>query len=416
MRTLKWILISGLLIGLMLTAASSASAAPLAVCVSTGTGNWGDAIWTCGGGPTASDIVIVNDGHTVTLNTNASVYQLIVGGGTSGILSHDSNGTRTLTVGAGGLTVSTGGAFTTPLNQLTVNGNTTINGTLNANGTVDLNGDLSNSGTLNAGSALVQITGNATLGASFVAGTSTLEFNGTGAQGLNTTSPLNNLTVNKSSNNVTLGNNATVNGTLALTQGDLDTTTNTLTMGASATTTGNYDVLGTVRRASPTSGVKSYGSQFTTLDFSSAVTSDVIVTMSKQAPAGLGTKYVKRKYTLTVPGGNTATVRLHYRSVDLNDPPVNEANLYLYRYDSVNGYWVGLPPTTRVTGTADSNYIEKTGVSTFSEWAISSEASPTAVRLNDFAARANESNDWIIFALGGVIGLIALGGMWRLRK
>jgi hypothetical protein len=414
-RTIKWFLIAGLLGGVLLTGTLSVSAAPLAVCVSTGTGNWGDAIWTCGGGPTASDIVIVNDGHTVTLNANASVYQLIVGGGVSGILTHDGNAARTLTVGTGGLSVSAGGVFTTPLSQLTVNGNTTVNGTLTANGTVDLNGDLSNSGTLNGGSALIQITGNATLGASFGAGTGTLEFNGTGAQGLNTTSPLNNLTVNKSANDVILGNNTTVNGVLALTAGDLETAGSTLTMGASATTTGNRDVEGTVKRINPGTGALSYGSQYTTLNFSVPVTGDVIVTMLEQAPAGLGTKYVRRKYTLTVPGVNSATVRLHYRDSDLNDSPV-EANLMLFRYDSSAGRWVMIVPTTRSTGGTDDNYIEKTGVATFSEWAMSSEASPTAVRLNDFTARALETPDWLAFALGGVIGLIVVAGALRSRK
>jgi hypothetical protein len=392
-----------------------ASAAPRAVCVSSGNGNWGDISWTCGSTPTASDIVIVNDGHTVTLNADASVYQLIVGGGVSGILTHDGNAARTLTVGTGGLSVSTGGAFTTPLSQLTVNGNTTVNGTLTANGTVDLNGDLSNSGTLNGGSALIQITGNATLGASFGAGTGMLELNGTGAQSLSVGSALNNLTLNKASGTASLVSNATVNGILALTLGDLDAGSNTLTMGLGATTTGDYDVLGKVLRASPGTGALSYGSWYTTLNFTGAVTGDVSVTMSKQAPVGLGTKYVRRKYTLTVPVGNTATVRLHYRDSDLNDPPVTESNLMLFRYDSSAGRWVMINPTARSDG-PENNYLEATGIMTFSEWAMSSQASPTAVTLNDFTARTLETPAWLAFALGGAIGLIVVAGALRARK
>jgi hypothetical protein len=73
-------------------------------------------------------------------------------------------------------------------------------------------------------------------------------------------------------------------------------------------------------------------------------------------------------------------------------------------------------PTTRSTGGTDDNYIEKTGVATFSEWAMSSEASPTAVTLNDFTARTLETPDWLAFALGGAIGLIVVAGALRSRK
>jgi hypothetical protein len=47
---------------------------------------------------------------------------------------------------------------------------------------------------------------------------------------------------------------------------------------------------------------------------------------------------------------------------------------------------------------------------------MSSEASPTAVRLNDFTARANELPDWLAFAIGGVISLIVVAGALRSRK
>ena len=435
-RTIKWFLIAGLLVGVLLTRAPSAIAAPHAICVSIATGGWNTAgNWSCfGASGVPSGVgtdVFIQSGHTITVDTsvvigNITVEGSLLGGPINPLNAQNVSVKATFNTALGAtttvnnLTVESAGAMTLN-NLLQVNGALIVNGTFSGNGqNASIVGDvtINAGGTFNAGAGILTLQANLSNSGTFNDNSGTIAFTSGAPQTIGGTTGMtfNNLTINKSANDVILGNNTTINGVMALTAGDLETGGNTLTMGASATTTGNRDVEGTVKRVNPGTGAKSYGSQFTTLDFSSAVTGDVIVTMLEQAPAGLGTKYVKRKYTLTVPGGNTATVRLHYRDADLNDPPVLESNLMLFRYDSSAGRWVMLIPTTRSTGGTDDNYIEKTGVATFSEWAMSSEASPTAVRLNDFTARANELPDWLAFAIGGVISLIVVAGTLRSRK
>ncbi|HEY6193854.1 MAG TPA: putative Ig domain-containing protein, partial [Candidatus Eisenbacteria bacterium] len=106
---------------------------------STGTGNWSshtpNAPWPGGIVPTASDVVTIANGSSVTINTAASCWSLTVGQGTSGALRFQSSNAETLTVGSD-MTIAAGGAFTSALtgtqtgHQLSVGGNLTNNGTL----------------------------------------------------------------------------------------------------------------------------------------------------------------------------------------------------------------------------------------------------------------------------------------------
>src|SRR5208283_3692880 len=84
--------------------------------------------------------------------------------------------------------------------------------------TLSLPGNWSNSGTFTAGSGTVIFTGGST--------TQTI----TNASG----ETFNNLMVNKSSGNVQLANNITVNGTLTTTSGGVDLNSHTITLGTSA--------------------------------------------------------------------------------------------------------------------------------------------------------------------------------------
>jgi hypothetical protein len=93
---------------------------------SAGTGNWnvpgtwevespaGSGTWIGASSPpnTANDTVLIRNGHTVTINTpSITIRRLVVGEGTSGILRFDNTSGRTLTVGAGGVAIASGGQF-----------------------------------------------------------------------------------------------------------------------------------------------------------------------------------------------------------------------------------------------------------------------------------------------------------------
>ncbi len=102
------------------------------------TGNWNTpATWVGNAVPTPSANVIIADGHTVTLDTNATVDALTVGQGTSGILRIGNSAVaRSLTV-VGDITVNSGAtfdvntAYTQMGHSITLSGNIVNNGTLN---------------------------------------------------------------------------------------------------------------------------------------------------------------------------------------------------------------------------------------------------------------------------------------------
>lgn len=73
-------------------------------------GNWQTgSTWNTGTVPGPNDNVVINNGHTVTVNQNASCHNLTVGQGTSGILRIGNNNvSRTLTV-SGNVNVAAGG-------------------------------------------------------------------------------------------------------------------------------------------------------------------------------------------------------------------------------------------------------------------------------------------------------------------
>lgn len=129
--------------------------------VSVVTGNWNTAgTWTPAGVPSAADNVTIANGHTVTIDVNATCNNLIVGQGVSGLLQIGSNNTaRTISVN-NNITINTGARFfTNPASnithRLTVKGNLINNGNLNfvsdanslCNVTLNKNGNQTISGT-----------------------------------------------------------------------------------------------------------------------------------------------------------------------------------------------------------------------------------------------------------------------------
>lgn len=108
-------------------------------------------------------------------------------------------------------------------------GNTTINGNL-----------LIGAGTtLSAGTYNVSHGGNFTNNSTFTPGTGTVTFNGSGVQtiGGNNATNFNSITINNAAG-VSMAKNATVNGTLTLTSGNLSLSDYNLTLGAAATISG----------------------------------------------------------------------------------------------------------------------------------------------------------------------------------
>ncbi len=299
----------------------------------------------------------IGDGTTFT----AAAYALTVtgtttlGGGTSGTLTISSatgaklfTGLVTVNAGAtwnnsgnsalefrGGITTTptfTGGSgvhtFTTNAQALT--------GTFSIPSVTVTTITLTNNNTLTVGTALTG-TGGLTQAASAtlnIGGTSTITtltatntgntVNYTGAAQAIAAVTYNNLTINQSSGNATLGGAATVNGTLTLTAGNLAVTDpNELTMGASATTVGAKDVTGIVTRTSFVAATSyTFGNQYTTINFQNVGTLPTVMKAKitiGSAPAWK-TDAIQRTFEMIQSGasGSLASLNLHYLDTELN--------------------------------------------------------------------------------------------------
>ena len=226
----------------------------------------------------------------------------------------------------------------------------------------------------------------------------TVTFNGTAAnQVIKRTGGeiFTNLVVDKSSGRVRMDNKITVNGSLTLTQGDLNLNSRILTLGENATlseTPGN-----------------------TVVDFS---TGSITTTRTLQAPAGenvaglgisitsskdLGATTITRQHYLCTGDGNegihrsyqispakdsalNATLVFRYDESELNG--LQESDLILFHSTDDGTTW------TSAGGVVDTanNSITLTGVNSFSLWTAASSSSPLPVQFASISAVSDRLN------------------------
>ncbi|MGH9871572.1 MAG: DUF4214 domain-containing protein [Pyrinomonadaceae bacterium] len=219
-------------------------------------------------------------------------------------------------------------------------------------------------------------------GGTFTPNTGTVNFNGSSAQVIGGTvgQTFNNLTVGNASG-VTMNFDNTVNGVLALTSGDLSVAaTKTLTQPNTASSSGTFDVNGRVQRTGfVTAGAAlSFGNPFNTIQVTAGTApANIVVDLTRSVPSGAQgfPTAVQRFYTITPSaGGFTGTLRLHYRDAELNGNNELSPNFTLRRFNGTG--WAPVVPTSASDTT--NNWLEKTGVTTFSPWTMSSCCPPTA--------------------------------------
>lgn len=194
--------------------------------------------------------------------------------------------------------------------------------------------------------------------------------------------PLVALVVNET-DTVNVTGNVTVSGQLTLFR-DLNlggfTLTHTGTCGS-----GTGDVIGNVRRVSLATGTGyCFGNAENKITFNAGTPpTELTINLTKTLPSSLGNA-VTRLYTLTPTGGSgySATVRLHYLDSELNG--LNESVLQLWRHTGTA--WES--PWTQ-TRDGSGNWVEASGVTAFSPWAIAGPSAPTAVQMAEFLASSN---------------------------
>ena len=344
---------------------------------------------------------IVSGAGSFTLADGAALSVGAAGGlaasGASGNIQTD--GTRTFSSSAsyiynGSVAQAAGNGLPTTMANLTINTpqGVTIGKNISVSGAAAVNGKLvlgaftlggtgsftlANKATLVIGSP-AGITASGTTGniqvsgdRSFNAGANYL-YNGGSAQvtGSGLPQTVNNLEIDNLSG-VTLSSNVTVNGALALTNGDLNTAALTLTLaGDGEACSGSGDVIGSVARAGFTAGVSyCFGNPYTTIRFTQGAPNAVTVRMAKDQPAGFSTA-INRSYAITANGGGSfvATLRLHYKDEELNG--LAEDQLLIYRRDA---QWTKIDVTGRDT---TNNWVENSNVTAFSTWTIAEESIP----------------------------------------
>lgn len=343
----------------------------------------------------ATDIGIfslnISNGRTLTIT---SPRILTIGGAPGGNLTLDgiiSGGELRLGTGAHAINNAGGTGSLSSTNLMTVLSGSTVTlsnnlsmGRLvvNAGGSMDIS---NRTLTLTGPGAALSAVGTFTTTGSTVVFAST-----TGAQTTGTV--YNNLTINNSAG-VTLTGDSTVNGTLALTSGDLDTGAFTLTQPNATASTGTGDVVGNVKRTGTplVATALTYGNPNNVITLGANTLTSLDVRLTRTAPTDASTGIansgfpgaVQRTYVITPAGGTftTATLRLHYLDTELNSNTEGILRLWKLITTPTTG-WQQQDPSGAVT-TFDSaaNWVQKTGVTGFSPWTIAS-VSPTAANGN----------------------------------
>ncbi len=353
-KMIQRVLLTGVLI--LATACTVMSAQRHWVGSGTGNGRFWDkpANWslTQGGAggagiPTASDDVFIDGGGALQINTLAVClsYTQSVSSGTK-----DFTNNSTLTVGAGGFTI-TGGALsiTTTGNIITVAGNWTQSG------------------------------------GSFSPGTASVILNGTSTQTITGTTSFSNLTINNAAG-AALAQNDTVTTALTLTLGAFSTGSSKLVIptGATVTRTAGW-VNGNLQMAVATGATSvtfhtGDASNYTpvAVAFASVTTAGNLTANSTAgehpniigAPIN-GSKSVNRYYTLTNGGVVFTTYSATFTFVAGDvDAGANTANFIVGKYNS--------PTWTQPTvGTKTATSTQATGVTSFSDFAIGEPVSLT---------------------------------------
>jgi hypothetical protein len=107
---------------------------------STGSGNWNSATtWSPNGVPTVGDNVTIANGHIVQINATAQCNNLVIGGGTSGVVEYNNGGAAYSFTVNGNITINSGAQFLIPTNS-------------NATSSITVKGSVVNSGTFNLAS------------------------------------------------------------------------------------------------------------------------------------------------------------------------------------------------------------------------------------------------------------------------
>ncbi len=268
---------------------------------------------------------------------------------------------------------------TVPIYNLTINSTNSPTAKLLTNGLTVKNDVTISGGTLNVNNLNLNVGGNWTNNGSFTPGTATVTFNGTGAQSISKTGgeTFYNLTVDKSSNTLSLNNDVTVSNALALTNGIVSISSNIIYPQTASRTNGwvNGNLKLPVATGTPTKtfyigDADNYAPA--TVAFTNVTTGGQLtaVTLGSTHPnlatSGISTsKYVNRYHTFTNSGivftnsSGTATATVNWVAGDIQGG-ADWNSFMVAKYDSPD--WTAPTYANRA-----ATSIDATGLTSFSD-------------------------------------------------
>jgi len=314
------------------------------------------------------------------------------------------SGSHSISVG-GTFSASTGGLFDGGTGTVTFIGTPSMGsgqGTDNFNN-VTISGTLSNSANKS-----FNVKGNWTNNGTYSQGTETITFNAVGAQTLNKSGAGSTETFC----NLTIASSATLN------------TGDDMVAVSGGGSCGTLTQSGKLVRTTPSQNITNGGGAVTFTDSRNVNTAIVTqtggsdmgattVTVTSNAGAPACGNRVFRNATIlrwydiapTNVSGVTATVRLYYRTTNPNEANgITPADVRIYHCDGA--YWNELGGTTGSDGTGE--YVELTGVTTFSPFGLAPQDAPTSAILGRFRAQATPKHQvrvkWNTEAEWNVVG------------
>ncbi len=343
---------------------------------STATGNWNiGSTWVGGNVPNSNDSVVINNGHTITVdmpgsgNTSCKSLNILNGG----IVEFRSSAAATLQI-SNALDIATGGTLRTASgttitgHRLEVTGNVTNVATLNLNrNTLALGGNITGSGTTTADSIYTYI-----------------ELNGSSSQTVNTTFNNSKIANLKVYNTASITGNITITNSILLYSGTLSCS-GTMTLGNSSTNSFTY----TRRDGTHPSVTKNYGTGTNNFTYNGTAAQ----TTGSELPTTVSTGTLTINNSSGVGNGVTLNAALSIEKLDMQNGTLNTTNsnsltISNTSYTAVTrtGGWVNGPMTRAIPYGlvyVDRNriYLFPVGKSTYSGFEL---VSPTTRNATTF--------------------------------
>jgi hypothetical protein len=311
------------------------------------------------------------------------------GGTGANDLGYINTGSTTYSMSGGMLQI---GDYTTPAGQtMQINTNKSVFNFIDssANATAQLVASLTASnnvliaaGTLNANNLNISVGGNWTNQGTFTPGTGTVTFIGSTGSIITkaTGEAFNNLTINKSSNAVSLGGAVTVSGTLTMTQGNIALAGNTLTLGTAAASPGTLTYTGGF-----ITGTGTFKRWFNT----SAVT---LPSATGQFPMGVGTNNRNLWVAGTPTTGGTVSVQYTDANTKSAISFTELSNTFVNRYDAS---WT-VATANSFAGSSLSLQIQGSGISGISSVVDLTISGPAAAAAGSPLATSGTTSDPVI--------------------